>query len=132
MDRHNNNRVAPAIGRAAESPEDVVAGAQRAIERGAAYAGTGEGNTARWHPRALWVDDGPSDNRPAPTWPDLATSAAIREDRERAGLPPAPRLPADEPTPPDDAGGGPVAVRPHRRNGHPVQGHLRSLPDSGR
>lgn len=130
MDRHNNNRVGPVIGRAADSPEDVVAGARRAIEQAAAYAGSGLGDTARWHERALWVDDGAGDNWPSPTWPDIASSPAIRVYRDHAGLPTASHMPVDQPTPPADSGDGPVAVRPHHRGGHPVQGYLRS--QSGR
>ncbi len=128
MDRHNNWHVAPVIGRVADSPEDVVAGAPRAIERAAAHAGSGLGNTATWLRSSEWVEDGPNENWPAPDWPRLADADHLHAYRRQAALPPAGRLPNDAPTPPDDAGGGPVFVRPHSREGHPVRGYSRSAP----
>lgn len=128
MDRYNNWHVAPALGRAADGPEAVVANARRAIERAASFGGSGHANTAYWLPRSQWVNDGPSDNWPSPDWPDLSQSAAIREYRRKADMGDPACLPADIPTPPDDAGGGPVHVRPHQREGHPVQGYQRSAP----
>lgn len=128
MDRHNNQNVAPAIGRAARSPEDVVRGARAAMERAIEKAGSGQNNTAFWRPRAEWVDDGESGNWPRPVWHDLQGQPHITTYRQQVGLPPQP-----SPVQPSAEafklrGGGPVQVRPHQREGHPIQGYQRSAP----
>jgi hypothetical protein len=128
MDRHNNWNVAPAIGRAATTPEGVVLGARVAIERAIQKAGSGENNTAYWRPSAEWDNEGPSDNWPRPVWHDLTAQPHITTYRQQAGLPPQPQ-PVQAPAEAfKKAGGGPVEVRPHQRDGHPVQGYRRSAP----
>ena len=131
MDRHNNWRVAPVIGRAAQTPEDVIQGARAAIERAIPLAGSGESNTAYWRPMREWDNDGESGNWPHAVWQELTGQPHVVEYRRQAGLSPQPEPPARPvPPPPElfESGGGPVHVRPHQRDGHPVQGHQRSAP----
>ena len=131
MDRHNNWRVAPVIGRVAQTPEDVIQGSRDAIERAIPLAGSGESNTAYLRPMREWHNDRESGNWPRPGWQEVFGQPHVVEYRRQAGLSQQPEPPMRPvPPPPElpESGGGPVHVRPHQRDGHPVQGHQRSAP----
>ena len=120
MDRHNNLLVV-GTGAVASSTEDVVMRIRSMMERAIETdGGSGRGNTPYWRPYRYWSEGAPLREWSAENWPDLAQATHMHVYRQQLGASPPERESA--------AGGGPVQVRPHVRDGHPVSGHMRSVP----
>jgi hypothetical protein len=116
MDRANNV-IGLRIGRRADTPAEVLAAARFEIER-AYQSGPGINGAARWLEMRQWLPQlAPEHNWPPRSWPDWQDNPAIRDYRGN-GIPSVHRRPA--------RGGGPGQVRPHVRDGHPVQGYTRA------
>lgn len=127
LDRRNN-AAGRRIGARAETAGDVVWAARTEIERGRrtprAQPYTGAPGGASWLGGALWRNypDEDRGNWPIAWWPDLERAAHVQA---YPGLHAPSRYHArDE----DGRPLGPVFVRPHMREGHPVRGHQRSAP----
>lgn len=121
MDRHNN-RLAIEIGATSRSTEEVVTRARAAMERAIqSQGGSGHANTPYWREVRHWSEGTSLSDWSRDKWPDLETSNHFRSYRAAAtavrGRP--------ERT---SAGGGPVQVSPHIRDGRQVSGHTRSAP----
>src|SRR4028119_462536 len=114
MDR-TNNAVGIRIGIRARTPLDVLDAARFEIER-AAELGAGTRDAATWLPVRIW---GPTitttSNWPPRNWPDFGSMQATLK-YEGVSAPSRYRGSGHE---------GPVHVRPHMRDGHPVHGYVR-------
>ncbi|UPY37945.1 hypothetical protein [Sediminicoccus sp. KRV36] len=119
MDRINN-AIGIRIGLRASNPTEVLNAARFEIER-AYERGPGVGGAATWLPTRSWVESiRPDSNWPPRSWPEIEAAPDVRaypghaipSIHRRAGA----------------MGGGPVQVRPHSRDGHPVQGYSRAAP----
>jgi hypothetical protein len=119
MDRINN-AIGIRIGLRASNPAEVLNAARFEIER-AYERGPGVGGGATWLRTRRWAESIRSDsNWPPRNWPDMEADPQVRDYPGHA-IPSIYRRAGA-------MGGGPVQVRPHSRDGHPVQGYSRASP----
>lgn len=120
MDRHNNG-LGLLIGDAADTFDEVVSGARARIVQ-AGSDGSGHNGRPVWLPKGRWVE-GPG-RAPGRNWPFDADAVTDRShiDGYRQGS----AMHRDGTQDIIDAPGGPIYVRPHTRNGRPVNGHIRT------
>jgi hypothetical protein len=122
MDRANN-AIGQRIGTTAATANDVLERARGEVEA-AFRSGPGLNGRADWLPPDRWTDptigsEG-ADNWPPRAWPSLIENEGVGQYL-RANHPSVYQIP-------EEAGGGPVFVRPHMREGHPVSGYQRQPP----
>jgi len=119
MDRINN-AIGIRVGLRAAMPSDVLAAAKFEIER-AFERGPGVAGAATWLRTRRWADSiEPNGNWPPRNWPNMDEDPRVRAYPGHA-VPSIYRRTGA-------TGGGPVQVRPHSRDGHPVQGYCRASP----
>jgi hypothetical protein len=123
MDRHNN-LLAVGIGATARSTEDVVMRVRALMEHAIqTHGGSGHGNTPAWRPSRYWSEGSTLADWTPTQWSKLNEADHFDRYRNRVE---SGAVPEREST----ATGGTVHVRPHMRDGHPVDGHTRSLPSN--
>ena len=125
MDRANN-AIGQGIGLNAASPDAILEAARQQIER-AWQLGAGTTGGADWLPPARWTEPNlgteEGKNWPPRQWPDLSADPRVRAYPGHDIRSDGHGVPAN-----DQAPGGPVHVRPHMREGHPVSGYTRAAP----
>ena len=125
MDRANN-AIGQGIGLNAASPDAILEAARQQIER-AWQLGAGTSGGADWLPPARWTEPNlgtdKGQNWPPRQWPDLSADPRVRAYPGHAIRSDGHGVPANDQSP-----GGPVHVRPHIREGHPVSGYTRAAP----
>lgn len=124
MDRINN-AIGIRIGLRASNPMEALNAARFEIER-AYERGPGVGGAATWLRTRRWAESlSPGSNWPPRNWPDMEADPQLRAYPGHS-VPSIYRRPTLQPL--GTMGGGPVQVRPHSRDGHPVQGYSRASP----
>lgn len=124
MDRINN-AIGIRIGLRASNPTNVLNAARFEIER-AHERGPGVGGAATWLRTRRWAESiRPASNWPPRKWPDMEADPQLRAYPGHA-VPSIYRRSSLQPL--GGMGGGPVQVRPHSRDGRPVQGYSRASP----
>lgn len=125
MDRANN-AIGLRIGLRVETPGDVIEAVKIEIER-AHQTVPGANGAAVWFAPNRWEDpkigDEGAANWPPRDWPNIMADQGVREYSGHS-VASRYRFQAE----PDGKGGGPVFVRPHRRDGHDVDGFTRAAP----